>query len=157
MHCKFCERYLVPPSAWLPAANESKELLSLCLKRIKPQMLNVRLVDASFIWTEPHSKRVKVKMVVQKEVFTNAVLQQSFVVEYVVCGQVGSPALSLCAQVCEDCHRIQAKDYWRACVQVRQKCDFKKTLFYLEQLLLKYDAASHVRSPFLLTLFRPTT
>lgn len=88
MHCKFCERYLVPPSSWLVAALESKELLSLCLKRIKPQMLNVRLVDASFIWTEPHSKRVRVKMVVQKEVFTNAVLQQSFIVEYVVCGQV---------------------------------------------------------------------
>lgn len=40
--------------------------------------------------------------------------------------------------MCEDCHRIEAKDYWRACVQVRQKCDFKKTLFYLEQLLVKY-------------------
>ncbi|CAD5212336.1 unnamed protein product [Bursaphelenchus xylophilus] len=135
MHCKFCERYLVPPSTWQVAALESKELLSLCLKRIKPQMLNVRLVDAQFIWTEPHSKRVKVKMAVQKEVFTNAVLQQSFIVEYVICGQV-----------CEDCHRVQAKDYWRALLQIRQKCDFKKTLFYLEQLLLKYDAASQANN-----------
>lgn len=87
-HCKFCNRYLVPPSSWQFAELESKELLSLCLRRVKPQLTNVRLVDASFIWTEPHSKRVKVKLTVQKEVFTNAVLQQSFVIEYVICGQV---------------------------------------------------------------------
>lgn len=43
-------------------------------------------------------------------------------------------------QMCEDCRKVEAKDYWRACVQIRQKCDFKKTLFYLEQLLLKYGA-----------------
>jgi nonsense-mediated mRNA decay protein 3 len=130
-HCKFCERYLVPPSNWQFADPESKELLALCLRRVKPQMTAVRLVDASFIWTEPHSKRVKVKLTVQKEVFANAVLQQSFVIEYVICGQV-----------CEECHRVQAKDYWRALVQVRQKCDYKKTLFSLEQLILKHDAAA---------------
>ena len=28
----------------------------------------MHLVDAGFIWTEPHSKRVKVKLTVQKEV-----------------------------------------------------------------------------------------
>jgi len=103
----------------------------LCLRRVKPQLVGVRLIDAAFIWTEPHSKRVKVKLTVQKEVYTNAVLQQSFVIEYVICGQV-----------CEECHRVQAKDYWRACVQVRQKCDYKKTLFHLEQMILKHDAAS---------------
>ncbi|KAI6219496.1 60S ribosomal export protein NMD3 [Aphelenchoides fujianensis] len=134
-HCKFCDRYLVPPNGWQYAALESKELLGLCLKRIKPQLTNVRLVDAVFIWTEPHSKRVKVKLTVQKEVFTNAVLQQAFVVEYVICGQV-----------CEECHRVQAKDYWRACVQVRQKCEFKKTLFNLEQQLLKHDALQQCTS-----------
>lgn len=45
--------------------------------------------------------------------------------------------------MCDECRRIEAKDYWRACVQVRQKCDFKKTLFYLEQLLLKHNAHSN--------------
>ena len=24
-------------------------------------------------------------------------------------------------QMCNDCHRVEAKDYWKACVQVRQK------------------------------------
>ena len=28
----------------------------------------MHLVDAGFIWTEPHSKRVKVKLTIQKEV-----------------------------------------------------------------------------------------
>ena len=28
----------------------------------------VRLVDAGFVWTEPHSKRIKVKLTIQKEV-----------------------------------------------------------------------------------------
>jgi len=31
-------------------------------------VIQVRLIDASFMWTEPHSKRIKVKLVVQKEV-----------------------------------------------------------------------------------------
>ena len=43
-------------------------------------------------------------------------------------------------QVCDECRRAEAKDYWRACVQIRQRCDFKKTLFYLEQLLIKHGA-----------------
>ena len=28
----------------------------------------MRLVDAGFVWTEPHSKRIKVKLTIQKEV-----------------------------------------------------------------------------------------
>jgi nonsense-mediated mRNA decay protein 3 len=42
--------------------------------------------------------------------------------------------------MCDECRRAEAKDFWRAVVQVRQKCDFKKTLFYLEQLVLKHRA-----------------
>ncbi len=39
-----------------------------------------------------------------------AILQQVFVVEFVIQ-----------AQMCEDCHRVEAKDFWKAVVQVRQK------------------------------------
>jgi len=28
----------------------------------------VHLIDATFVWTEPHSKRIKLKLIVQKEV-----------------------------------------------------------------------------------------
>ncbi|KAK6015597.1 NMD3 family protein [Ostertagia ostertagi] len=129
--CKFCDRYFVPPSGWMRAELESKELLSICLKKLKPQLLKVRLTDACFVWTEPHSKRVKVKLTIQKEVFSSTILQQTFIVEFTIHNQM-----------CDDCRRAEAKDFWRACVQVRQKAEFKKTLFYLEQLLLKHSAHS---------------
>ncbi|KAJ8921812.1 hypothetical protein NQ315_008444 [Exocentrus adspersus] len=54
-------------------------------------------------------------------------LEQVFVVEYTVSHQM-----------CDDCHRTEAKDYWRASVQVRQKAENKKTFYYLEQLILKH-------------------
>lgn len=41
-----------PPPFWRAAA-ESKELLTYCIKRVKG-LQKVKLVDASFIWTEPH-------------------------------------------------------------------------------------------------------
>lgn len=124
--CRACERYLSPPSAWVKADLESRELLALCLKRLKG-LAKVRLVDAGFIWTEPHSKRLKVKLTIQQEVFSGAVLQQVFVVEFVVANQM-----------CDACHRREAKDTWNAVAQVRQKVRHKKTFLHLEQLILKH-------------------
>ena len=53
----------------------------------------MKLVDAGFVWTEPHSRRLKVKLTIQKEVLNGAILQQAFVIEYVVnnlfCEDVG--------------------------------------------------------------------
>ncbi len=46
------------------AEAESKELLTFCIKKIKG-LSKVKLVDAGFIWTEPHSKRLKVKLTIQ--------------------------------------------------------------------------------------------
>jgi len=66
-YCRNCERYLQPPNVWVLAALESRELLALCLKKLKG-LNKVRLIDAGFIWTEPHSKRIKVKLTIQKEV-----------------------------------------------------------------------------------------
>ncbi|XP_074656149.1 60S ribosomal export protein NMD3-like [Tubulanus polymorphus] len=132
--CRNCERYHQPPAAWVPAALESRELLSICLKKLKG-LSKVRLIDASFVWTEPHSKRIKVKLTIQKEVNNGAILQQTFIVEYIVSNQM-----------CDDCHRVEAKDYWKAVVQVRQKTAHKKTLFYLEQLILKHKAHTNTTS-----------
>lgn len=126
--CRGCERYHHPPSEWLHAALESRELLSLCLKKLKG-LSRVKLIDAAFVWTEPHSKRIKVKLTVHGEVVGGAVLQQVFVVEY-----------TIAHQMCDECHRTEAQEYWRASVQVRQKADNKKTFYYLEQLILKHKA-----------------
>lgn len=124
--CKGCERYLLPPSAWVSCSLESKELLRICLSRLKG-LSKVHVIDAGFIWTEPHSKRIKVKLTIQKEVLGSTILQQVFVVEYIVQHQM-----------CEDCHRREAQDFWRAVVQVRQKVSHRRTFIYLEQLILKY-------------------
>lgn len=124
-------RYQVAPGTWQICELESRELLSLCLKKLK-NITKVHLVDATFLYTEPHSKRLKVKVTIQKEVFNGAVLQQVFVVEFVVQNLF-----------CEACHRKEANDFWTAVVQVRQKATHKKTLFYLEQLIMKHQAHSN--------------
>ncbi|MBA0739380.1 hypothetical protein Gogos_012658 [Gossypium gossypioides] len=112
---------------------ESKELLTFCVKRLETDLKKVRLVNAEFIWTEPHSKRIKVKLKVQKEVLNGAILEQSYVVEYVQQDNM-----------CDSCTRFQANpDQWVASVQLRQRVSHRRTFFYLEQLILKHDAAAH--------------
>lgn len=132
--CRGCERYQQPPTQWLDCSLESKELMALCLKRVKG-LNKVRLVDASFVWTEPHSKRIKIKLTVQKEVFASTILQQSYVLECVVGGQQ-----------CPDCCKVEAKNTWNTVVQVRQKVNHKRTFLYLEQLILKHNAHKEVTS-----------
>ena len=68
----------------------------------------MKLVDAGFIWTEPHSRRLKVKVTIQAEVFNGAILQQSFVVEFIVE-----------THMCPDCEKQNANpNTWVAAVQV---------------------------------------
>ncbi|KAK8673582.1 hypothetical protein V6N13_111909 [Hibiscus sabdariffa] len=122
-----------PPRTWLKAQLESKELLTYCVKRLETDLKKVRLVNAEFIWTEPHSKRIKVKLKVQKEVLNGAILEQSYVVEYVQQDHM-----------CESCTRFQANpDQWVASVQLRQRVSHRRTFFYLEHVILKHDAAAH--------------
>ena len=126
--CRNCERYLNPPAQWLLCQLESKELLALLLRKVRG-LNKVRLVDAGFIWTEPHSRRIKMKLTIQKEAFAGVILQQVFVIETTVCNQQ-----------CNDCAKFMAKNTWKAVVQVRQKVDHKRTFLYLEQLILKHNA-----------------
>ncbi|KAH3899322.1 probable 60S ribosomal export protein NMD3 [Saccharomycodes ludwigii] len=126
--CRNCERFLQPPGQWVRAQLESRELLALCLRRLKG-LTKVRLVDASFIWTEPHSRRIKVKLTVQGEAMANTIIQQTFEVDYIVV-----------AMQCPDCARSYTTNTWRATVQIRQKVPHKRTFLYLEQLILKHNA-----------------
>lgn len=60
------------------------------------------------------------------------VLEQAYVVEYVQQ-----------EHLCESCSRVQANpDQWVAVVQLRQHVPHRRTFFYLEQLILKHDAAA---------------
>jgi nonsense-mediated mRNA decay protein 3 len=99
------------------------------LKKTKHSGEKVRLVDAKWIWTEPHSMRLKVQLTVQKEVQTGTILQQSFVVVFVVRNQQ-----------CIECQAEFRQGSWRSLVQVRQRVGHKRTFLYLEQLILKHGA-----------------
>jgi nonsense-mediated mRNA decay protein 3 len=116
-----------PP--WVACELESSELLSICLKQLKG-MKAVKLVDAGFVYTEPHSKRLKVKLTIQKEVMNGTLLQQSFIVEYV-----------LTNLQCDDCKKSYTPHTWVAMAQVRQRVDHKRTFLFLEQLIIKHNAA----------------
>ncbi|KAL9660457.1 hypothetical protein QQ045_025272 [Rhodiola kirilowii] len=131
MFCPDCECYLQPPRTWVKAQLESRELLTFCVKRLK-NINKVKLIDARFIWTEPHSKRIIVELCIQRAVMNGGViLEQKYRVEYVVQDHM-----------CESCARVQANpDQWVASVQLRQHVSHRRTFFYLEQLILKHDAA----------------
>ncbi len=121
--CKYCRRFF--GSNWTLCARESKELLSICLKKING-LKKLRLIDAQFIWTEEHARRTKLKLIVEKDINSEIALQQTFEVEfYEVYTQ------------CDDCKKDFTPHTWKANVQVRQKVKNKKTFLYLEQLMLK--------------------
>ncbi|TKA33758.1 hypothetical protein B0A50_00594 [Salinomyces thailandicus] len=126
--CRDCDRWYSPPQTWIVAAPESRELLALCLRKLKG-LNKSRIIDAAFIWTEPHSRRVKVKITVQQEAFQGTILQQTFEVEFVQQNRQ-----------CPDCAKSFTHNTWRAVVQVRQKVPHKRTFLYLEQLILKQGA-----------------
>jgi nonsense-mediated mRNA decay protein 3 len=126
--CKVCERYLNPPKYWVSAALESKELLELCLKRIKG-LNKVHLVDAIFLWTEPHSRRLKIKLTIQAELYNDTSVQQTCVVEFIVHNQM-----------CDSCQKeATGQPQWTAVVQARQRTGHKKTMLHMEQLILKHN------------------
>ena len=104
IHCKECNRFRRPP--WLVLEPESPQLLSHCLKQIKG-LKKLKLMDAAFIWTEPHSKRLKVRVNVQKE-YSGTMLEKASVIEFVIQNHQ-----------CEDCKRTYTPHLWQSQVQVR--------------------------------------
>lgn len=134
LFCRKCERYHQPPSLWIRAELESKELLGICLRKIRG-LNKVRMVDAVFIWTESHSKRIKVRVTLQGEICMGQILQQDFECEIVVI-----------ATQCPDCARSFTPNTWRSLVQLRQKVEHKRTFLLIEQLILKHEAHQEATS-----------
>lgn len=130
---RMLRRYNKPP--WTACEPESRELLGICLKKIRGLGKDVRLVDAAFVWTEEHAMRIRVKITVQNEVAQSCVLQQTMVVEFQIVNQQ-----------CEDCQKSFTPHAYNAIVQVRQKVPHRRTFCYLEQLILKSDAHAKVTS-----------
>ena len=128
--CKTCAqddvyRWFRNPQ-WVVLEPESAELLSFCVRRIRG-LKSVRLLDASWIWQEPHARRLKVKLTVARDVLSGQSLQQSFVVDYTVK-----------TRNCDKCNKVAAKqEVWLAKVQVRQRAEHPRTLLAMEQQMIK--------------------
>jgi nonsense-mediated mRNA decay protein 3 len=134
--CRGCQRWHVDAGKWMACGLESRELMTLCLKNVSGLNKSngatggkTRLVDAGWIWTEPHSMRLKVRLTIQKEVQSGTILQQSFVVVFVVRNQQ-----------CIECQAEFRQGSWKCLVQVRQRVGHKRTFLFLEQLILKHGA-----------------
>ena len=106
---------------------ESQDMMNLCLSKIKG-LNKVQLIDSSFVWTEPHSKEIKIKLTIQKEI-NKSLISTSFIVE-----------LKEEWTQCEDCKKTFTPHIWRAAVQLRQKVNHKRTFLFLEQVILKHKA-----------------
>lgn len=78
--CRFCHRYMRPP--WVACERDSKQLLSILLKKIKG-LNRAKIINAGFIWTEEHSKRIKVKITIQKQLNNKTKIEQTFVTEFI--------------------------------------------------------------------------
>mmetsp|Transcript_27142 Transcript_27142/g.43598 ORF Transcript_27142/g.43598 Transcript_27142/m.43598 type:complete len:460 (+) Transcript_27142:430-1809(+) len=136
--CSTCGKFK-GEGRWLYCEPESTELMALCLKSVhglgkgkgKGRKGGATFVDASWIWTEPHSRRLKIKVAVEKEVFNGACVRQSIVVEYIVK-----------TRLCDQCTKETTDQNWTTVVQVRQHVAHKKTLLNLENKLVRGGGAS---------------
>ncbi|WVZ67355.1 hypothetical protein U9M48_016443 [Paspalum notatum var. saurae] len=135
-HCPACSTYLQPPRSWLRAAPESPELMQILLRRVHRQIarLGVAVAAAELVFTEPHSKRLKLRLRLRREVLRGVTLEQAHVVEFAVHDRL-----------CDGCGRARAQgdpdQWWSAAVQVRQRASHRRTLLHLEQQLVRHGAS----------------
>eukprot|EP00903_Cladosiphon_okamuranus_P022089 g20312.t1 len=128
IQCRRCLKWLTKNEHWSTFELESAPFLALVLKKI-PGLAKQDLVDAKWIWTEPHSKRLKVRVTVRKEVLNKVMLQQEATVEFVVHNRQ-----------CNVCNKEFTNQTWKAVVQIRQRTGHKRTMLLLEQRILQADA-----------------
>lgn len=102
-YCKLCDRYQRPP--WVRLTLETPEMMSFLLTKMKG-LKNVKIVDSNFVWTEPHSKIIKVKLTIQKEV-NKMLIQTSLIIDFVVEWTQ-----------CDDCKKTFTPHVWNASCQV---------------------------------------
>ena len=121
--CRGCQRYFSPPKSWKALTWGSQDLLIFLLSRNK-SLKGLNIVDSNFIYTEEHSMR----MIVEIKIVQDGV-EQCCTLKY-----------SIRNMQCPDCMRTEAKQYWKALVQVRQKPHHRRTFLYIEQLILKHKA-----------------
>ena len=129
--CKTCDRWNVRLDNWMPFELESTGLLNMCLKKISGlQKPDTKLLDAVWVWTEPHSKRLKVSLSIERGVLDDKIkLRQNVIIEFIIK-----------MKPCNDCVRDATEHNWGALIQIRQNNQStKRSLLHLESLLSKTD------------------
>jgi len=127
--CKLCGRYQKNHKQWIKLAQNSTQFLKYCIKKIA-KLNKIKIIDACFVDRGFTQQKFELVISIQKEAYTNEILQQSLVVTFL-----------LEASLCEDCSKTRSKlEKWTASVQVRQHTEHMKTLIMLEQLIIKYKA-----------------
>lgn len=130
-YCGTCGRYQSIQTVWINADLESPELLRLCLKRITG-LKDFKIIDAKFIWTEPHSKRIKITITIEKETFNETILRRSLVIVFTIKN----------VQCPDCCEAATSRSHWKAIVQLRQHSEDLRTIYWIEQQILSHDMHS---------------
>lgn len=127
IQCSLCEKIKVQENQWFMYETESNQLLSYLIKRCRLESHRFKLLDAAFVWTEPHSKRVKIALNVSKEVLDEKIaLTSRIIVEFKVVNKQ-----------CVDCIRESTDHTFGAMIQLRQRSTNKKTWDLIEKLLIE--------------------
>lgn len=122
---------------------ESPDLLALCMKRIpalqssniqsnkinNTALSGLKVLDAMWVWTEPHSMRLILRLTIRAEVGVSprsVVIQQRIPVKFIVK-----------FKQCPDCNREYTNRTWHAVLQLRQKHSTRKGLILLETAIAK--------------------
>ncbi|CDJ65672.1 NMD3 protein, putative [Eimeria necatrix] len=115
-------------TAAIATSFELRELLALCLKRIRGLKSLSRISDCRWLYSEPHSNKLLLRLTARADVLEGkAEVEQSFNVSGLVHNMQ-----------CDECKQAFTPHAgWGARVQVRQRCDHKRTFLFLEQLLLQ--------------------
>ena len=84
--CRKCDRWQTTKDHWQHHDLESAGLLAACLKKISAiNNGKAKLLEACWIWTEPHCKRLKIKLDFEAGILDDKVkLRQKAVVEFVI-------------------------------------------------------------------------
>jgi nonsense-mediated mRNA decay protein 3 len=123
--CSECGRWEDIKKHWHDYEWESAGLLALCLKKLR--LDKVHVVDAQWIWTEPHSRRLKIALTIEKAVMDSKVQVQTKLVAEMIHK----------TRQCEHCVKSESDHSWGACIQIRQRVGHRRTFFKLEESLNK--------------------
>jgi len=137
--CRQCRRFNIRADTdhYQSCEPESPQLLTICLKHVpilnkkghSSQTHNkIHIVDTSWIWQEPHSMRLKLRLTVRTDIGEVTIQQRVPVV------------FRIKWKMCNNCDRQYTNRTWQALVQLRQKREngsSRKGLAALEMALSK--------------------